>query len=193
MNKDIEIFDDLVDSSWLQQNYDNLLVGKWNYDVTGGNRDLKYPPTNIGNGDYRFWGLMVMKRLGHDSTYLFDKDLGVSLIKFFDWFNKVYLNKALLLHFSHVNGQTVGQDGGIHLDDNLPNPYTVMLFSNPTWKPSWGGQFEMFDKEEKNITHQIEYIPGRIVVFKGDIPHRGLGPTISNILRTSIVWKCSKI
>ena len=193
MKENLKIFDNITGDGWLSELYKELLIGNWQYNITGGYKNTKYPPDSYENADYRFWGQSIMERVSWKDTYFFQENLGLKLTNFFNWFNEKYLDSSLIAHKCHVNGQTSGQDGGIHLDDGQPDPYSVMLFSNSTWDPKWGGQFEIFDEQKENIIQTVDYFPGRVVVFKGHLYHRGLSPLVPNVLRTSIVWKCEKI
>ena len=192
MEENLKIFDNITDEDWLNDLYKELLAGSWQFDVTGGSRDNKFPPGSHTDSSYRFWGQSIMRRIGWTDTHLDQPNLGLKLTNFFNWFNQKYLDNSLIAHKCHVNGQTLGQDGGVHEDMGQPDPHSVMLFSNSIWDSKWGGQFEIFDEKKENIIQTVDYFPGRVVVFKGHLAHRGLGPLVPNILRTSVVWKCEK-
>ena len=97
--------------------------------------------------------------------------------------------------YLHCNGQTIGQDGHTHFDtlNNTQLSYSLMIMPNVRWEKEWGGQFEILkDKfQESPIIKTIEYKPGRVIFFDGSYPHRGIGPKIPNLLRKTIVFKCT--
>jgi len=194
---DIQIFDDLIDEQTLSSLHSKIQSSPFTFDTTGGNRNHKYPPGKHSNGGYRFWGMTLLQRLNDTITYNDVKDpkLFETVLDIFEWFNKGYLNSSMFIHRVHINGQTIGQDGGIHLDEGWPDCYSLMIFPNFNWKPEWGGEFEVYssDKEDGKLIRKIDYIPGRIILFNGHIPHRGLSPSVPNILRTSLIYKCQKI
>ena len=83
-----------------------------------------------------------------------------------------------------LNVQCYGQDGTEHTDSQDPNDLTILQFTTANWKSSYGGQFELCTPHEVH-----EYVPGRIVILPSNVPHRGLGPTEPNQIRTSIVYR----
>ena len=69
-----------------------------------------------------------------------------------------------------------------------------MYFLNSEWEKGWGGEFQFMDKIDTNgegsqVLKSIDYIPGRLILFKASIPHRGLAPLKPYVLRKSIVWR----
>ena len=57
-----------------------------------------------------------------------------------------------------------------------------------------GGDFQLLEEYNDNakIIKSIKYVPGRVILFDGNIPHRGLSPTKSNILRKSLAYRLAK-
>jgi hypothetical protein len=109
------------------------------------------------------------------------------------------LQRDFMLMSIDLNAQSLGQDGTYHRDtymEKFPhldykNDYTVMVFLNSTWKDGWGGEFQFSEKGDSNVPplKSIDYIPGRIILFRGDIPHRGLGPKVKKVVRKSLVFR----
>jgi hypothetical protein len=47
----------------------------------------------------------------------------------------------------------------------------VLYYVNLEWQDGWHGETLFYDESLKNIVFASPYIPGRIVVFDGSIPH----------------------
>lgn len=52
---------------------------------------------------------------------------------------------------------------------------TALWYLNAQWEREWGGETLFFD-EEARISHAIEMVPGRLVLFDGCILHVGKTP-----------------
>jgi hypothetical protein len=63
-----------------------------------------------------------------------------------------------------------------------------MYFPNLKWDKEWGGQFQILD-DSGSVVEEHEYVPGRVLIFPGQYPHRGLGPRHPHVYRYSIVWR----
>jgi hypothetical protein len=114
---------------------------------------------------------------------------------FFDILEQVekLLGQKYFLSSIDLNVQHRGADGESHTDaDNLED-LTIMMMVNPIWKPEWGGQFEIMNKEETEVANTFEFVPGRIIVFPGIIPHRGLGPCVDGVYRSTVVWRVTPL
>ena len=75
-------------------------------------------------------------------------------------------------------------------DSNILNDYRIIVhmlplsnYNNLPKKRKDGGTW--YTSEVKDY----EYVSGRIVILPSNIPHRGLGPTEPNQIRTSIVYR----
>ena len=77
-------------------------------------------------------------------------------------------------------------DGSTHIDAQ-DDELTVMLMNNSEWKPEWGGQFQLIDGED--VVEEHQYVPGRVLIFPGKHPHRGLAPTIKYTYRYTTVFR----
>lgn len=109
---------------------------------------------------------------------------------YFDIFEQIEqkIKNDIFLHGIYINVQYYGCDGTTHSDSSGETEYTVLVMSNPVWNSSWGGEFQLMkDFEEVLETHK--YVPGRVIIFPGYIPHRGLSPKEKYIYRTSIVYR----
>ena len=92
-----------------------------------------------------------------------------------------------------LNVQYQGFDGTTHTDSADPNDITLLMMTNPEWDSSWGGQFQLTDKDGEHVVEEHEYVPGRIIILPSKHPHRGLAPTVPHVYRTSIVWRVTPL
>ena len=90
----------------------------------------------------------------------------------------------------YANGQAHGQDGEFHQDDQAPNKWTFLLYTNiiPASEiEAWGGETQF--KLEDGIRLQLP-VPNLGVLFRSDIWHKGMGPSrYINGLRVTVAWK----
>jgi len=88
-----------------------------------------------------------------------------------------------------VNGLPSGCDGFEHTDRE---GLTAILMINPVWKKEWGGEFLCYN-DNNEIIYASTYKPGRLIIFDGKKPHRGLGPNkFFDVLRVTIAFQCLK-
>jgi hypothetical protein len=97
------------------------------------------------------------------------------------------------LHRIDLNVQHKGADGCSHTDAENTEDLTIMMMTSPVWKPEWGGQFEIMNMQETEVASTIDYVPGRVIVFPGIIPHRGLGPSVDGVYRSTVVWRVTPL
>lgn len=101
----------------------------------------------------------------------------VSLIPF-----ELELGEAL------VNGQQYIHNTVPHKDCECDNGISIIYYPNREWKEEWGG--ETVVELEKDIWTPIMPKPGRVSIFKGNIPHHGLPPKeVYKGLRGTVVYK----
>ena len=94
----------------------------------------------------------------------------------------------------YLNGQTSGQCGGIHQDNNLPvgTEYSVLFFPME-WKINWGGQLILYNSNHSDTSHIIHPKKNRLIIFDGSIYHQGTSPNLNtNRMRTSLSYKMNK-
>lgn len=111
--------------------------------------------------------------------------------------NKIEVNldkKFKIIRF-YANGQTYGQDGAFHIDDERDNTYTILLYISditPENVDKIGGYTQF--KDDRNELQCINPYIKRCVFFKSNLLHRGLAPSrASGILRISIAIKLEEI
>ena len=80
---------------------------------------------------------------------------------------------------AYVNSSSYGDSYYVHRDCSEDEKHvTVLYYANLLWEPDWGGETIFF-----NDNHDAEIVvsprPGRVVVARGAILHRGTVPTRS--------------
>jgi hypothetical protein len=87
----------------------------------------------------------------------------------------------------YANGQSYGQPGSIHKDDEDPNCWTFIFYVNPEWVIEWGGE-TVFSTETGMLAVTPE--PNAGILFKSNIPHFGRDPSRHyNGLRVTVAFK----
>tara|TARA_B100000405_G_scaffold207145_1_gene145702 strand:+ start:464 stop:1114 length:651 start_codon:yes stop_codon:yes gene_type:complete len=79
------------------------------------------------------------------------------------------------VHKSVINLDTIADTHAAH---DHRGQIVALLYINPFWKPSWGGETLFFDSITDELILAIPYTPNRIVVFDGEIDHSFNGPNI---------------
>lgn len=197
------VWDDLIEPIRLIEldrfTYSNI---NWTFDNVANRHLFDYYPHNPGKGTHRFWGATLYSDISNDLKPPI-AELDENMWDFTRWLLGFVQSKFNNCHIKLVeiqlNGQSMGMDGTTHVDtltDTNPDlDYTLMYFPNSEWGKDWGGEFQFMDKIDKNeedkpqVLKSLDYIPGRLILFKASIPHRGLAPLKPYILRKSIVWR----
>tara|TARA_R110002050_G_scaffold262972_1_gene403255 strand:+ start:178 stop:798 length:621 start_codon:yes stop_codon:yes gene_type:complete len=99
-----------------------------------------------------------------------------------------YTNTKFKLERVYLNRQVRGQDVTLHVDDDKPNVYTLLIYIGDITRENYdkaGGDLELKTKE---IT-RIEPFTKRAVLFKGYIPHQAYAPLVPGLTRISIAFK----
>ncbi len=63
-----------------------------------------------------------------------------------------------------------------HRDSNAARDVTALLFVNDTWERIWGGE-TIFYNDAGDAVHAVSPKPGRLVLFRSRIEHRGTPPS----------------
>mgnify|MGYP001460557846 CR=1 FL=1 len=99
-----------------------------------------------------------------------------------------YTNTNFKLERVYLNRQVRGQDVTLHVDDQKPNVYTLLIYIGDITPENYnkaGGDLELKTKE---IT-RIEPFTKRAVLFKGYIPHQAYAPLVPGLTRISMAFK----
>ena len=97
-------------------------------------------------------------------------------------------NTNFKLERVYLNRQVRGQDVTLHIDDVIPNYYTLLIYIGDITPENYnkaGGDLELKTKE---IT-RIEPFTKRAVLFKGYIPHQAYAPLVPGLTRISMAFK----
>ena len=107
-----------------------------------------------------------------------------------------------------LNSQTQGLHGTTHSDCSDEDEWNLsfLYYTNTFWSKHWGGPLRIYDEMQQGLhgrndhikNHQIaeiEFVPNRLVVFDGRIPHGADAPTpeARYIDRKSIVIRGDEI
>ena len=62
-----------------------------------------------------------------------------------------------------------------HTDDIDMNKHTmtVLYMANLRWEHGWGGEFKYYHPYTREILSVVEYNPGRMILFDGNLEHTG--------------------
>lgn len=99
-----------------------------------------------------------------------------------------FLQQDLKLCRIHVNGQTSGQESNFHMDFDVDEIWTFVLFCGFTWDTSWGGEFVCLDKHNLQYKY-VPFIPNTGVLIPSNWEHMGSSPnTNTDHLRKSVAF-----
>jgi Rps23 Pro-64 3,4-dihydroxylase Tpa1-like proline 4-hydroxylase len=166
------------DRASLQNFFNNVINGNMKLSFTNFGEDRNYIDSFTSREDaYNFF-------LPH--VYDIYKKLKVIHEQNFQYTNSY-------IHRWHLNVHPTGYDGTIHRDPDVDGLPTYLYFVTPDWKPDYGGEFIIYDKN--HIAEEvISFVEDRLVIFNGMRPHRGVAPTrLSSLLRVTIAFQTELI
>ena len=97
-------------------------------------------------------------------------------------------NTNFKLERVYLNRQVHGQDVTLHIDDQKPNVYTLLIYIGDITPENYdkaGGDLEL---KTRKIT-RIEPFTKRAVLFRGYIPHQAYAPLVPGLTRISMAFK----
>lgn len=152
----IYVFDELLDGRKINKIYSQFL-----------NRSYKLRFSNTGSVPHNLWrSELYISDL--ESLDLYDLQRKLML--------KCFPNINFKFHRSICNLMTKDGYIPIHKDSaETKEVITVLYYANDIWKKNWGGETIFFNpnQEAKNC---ISVVPGRFIVFNGNIEHCAGGP-----------------
>jgi SM-20-related protein len=90
---------------------------------------------------------------------------------------KLFPGEALHDQRAYVNSAVYGDSYYIHRDSPADsNNVTVLYYANLVWEPDWGGE-TIFYKDDNDAVLAVSPRPGRLVISRGAILHRGTVPS----------------
>ena len=175
------VIDDLFDLHYITSLEETILSSVPVYTTNIAN-STSHPKGRKG-GTHRLCGIDIYSRSSPNRV----DSLHPKASEFFDVFEIIEqeFTCPILLHRIDLNLQFYGMDGSSHLDSH---EYTIMLMNNSEWRPEWGGQFQLLD-DQGNVIEEHSYVPGRVIMFPSNIPHRGLAPLVKSVFRYSTVFR----
>lgn len=195
------VWDNILDKETLHalDNYTNTDQINWSFKNHANRNEHGFYPSYKSKGSHTLWGAVLYSTMADPTGKPWVKiddqlwDLTTWLINV--RLKSIFPESVFNLHEVSLNGQMLGMDGTVHQDGfiDTSHNYTLMLFINGEWENDWGGEFEFLESLDNNskVIEKINYIPGRFIMFKGNIPHRGLGPLKPYVLRKTLVWRLS--
>lgn len=183
----VEVYDNLFDFSELVEIENHILTLDSNCTNTTDKFILRDSNGRIEN-NHLFFGSHLFQREGINKITVWENKTEYYL----NIFKKIenFLNRSYYITAISTNIQPCGYDGSTHTDGPTDKHKSIMLMSNCYWEEEWGGQFQLTDFDG-NLVKEYEYVPGRILIFPGNHPHRGLGPKpgITNHYRTTLIFR----
>lgn len=79
------------------------------------------------------------------------------------------------LYRAYCNSTRYGDVAFAHADSDRPS-LTLLYYANPVWREEWGGETLFYDGRGEPIV-AVAPRPGRLVVFRGEMLHRGGVPS----------------
>jgi len=158
--------------------------------------NVPHRPTNIANritwpygnvGTHKILGSTLYKK---KSKYVHVTTGPEIFMEAFEHIANTVLKKEFELQAIRTNMQVLAMDSSFHSDGDAK---TLLLFATDEWHKDWGGEFEIIVDEETSKTEKIDYVPGRVIYFDGNIRHRGLAPLVPNVYRYSVAYRCLEI
>lgn len=212
--KDIHIIDNWLPVQlhyWVDKSIGNSNIWAKRNEVRGTS------PTGLSH--HQFWGGTLLSALERSPKYTYPNFAG----DIADYHNSApklvarFLDKKLQTDFGFawerfqymgLNSQTQGLHGTTHSDCSDEDEWNLsfLYYTNTFWSKHWGGPLRIYDEMQQGLhgrddhikNHQIaeiEFVPNRLVVFDGRIPHGADAPTpeARYIDRKSIVIRGDEI
>lgn len=156
----IDIFDDLFDYATREKFY--YYVKNQNFSTSGSDSS-----TLETKGDFNLYcqvsndQLDQMGFLNHENTKYISPYI-----------------EGMDIKQSRINLSTLNDRNRFHTDTygNLRTK-TLLYYPNLKWDIEWGGHTLFTDRTLKELEYCCFYVPGRVILFDGDIPHCIAPPT----------------
>ena len=190
--KDITIFENFINDEELEEA--RQFIGEQSLNLDNKVYDENHPSINrkwfFNEGDNAYKKILVDFRPEREWDY--DMENIIISAKKFILKIKNRIDKCTNTTFDlqrvYLNRQVCGQDVTLHIDDNTPNAYTLLIYIGDITPENYdkaGGDLEL--KTKKNI--RIEPFTKRAVLFKGYIPHQAYAPLVPGLTRISFAFK----
>ena len=184
----VYVIDNYLETSlhhWLESSIRNSSI--WSKT----NRVRGESPTGLPHHD--FWGASYFTGQRADGSLIFAEEMETFTIIPGKYFNrriqKDFGFKWKRFQYMGMNSQTMGQHGTTHADCAPHDEWNLsfLYYYNTFWNPAWGGDLRLYDEMQNGLigrdehikNHQIgsiEFVPNRLVMFDGRIPHGADAP-----------------
>ena len=190
--KDITIFENFINDEELEEA--RQFIGEQSLNLDNKYYGEKQPAINrqwyFIEADNAYKKILIDLRPQRD--WPFDMETIIPSAKKFILKIKNRIDKCTNTNFKlervYLNRQVRGQDVTLHIDDQKPNVYTLLIYIGDITPENYdkaGGDLELKTKE---IT-RIEPFTKRAVLFKGYIPHQAYAPLVPGLTRISFAFK----
>ena len=179
--QEIQVFDDVFNQQFIKELHD-ICIG---IPLRSGNIANRLDPKYGGKGSHNLLGCNLFVK---QSPYIYESICPLPIMRALEHIADNVIKKKFELTNIDMNAQVMSMNGTTHTDGN---DYTILLMPNSEWNSEWGGQLEFLENDE--VVGSVPYMSGRVVFFKGDIPHRGLAPIVPYVYRFSIAYRVKLI
>ena len=92
---------------------------------------------------------------------------------------------------AYANAHTFGVEGYVHTDStDEENYFTTIYYAHPVWHQNWAGETVFYARDQSDIIGSAYPKPGRVVMFRGAVPHCARPPSRDCAeLRVTVVIK----
>lgn len=167
MNK-IQIFDNFLSDDMHQKCFEELLKPKWHF---------------LG-GHYQIWHMGSLNKVPFFNIAMRKKVLEI-----------MPQDKEWTEYDIYANGQTRGQDGSLHQDQQyLSNSLSFLYYPTPNWHPDYEGDISFYEhdpiRRDYELIDRVQYKTNRAILFPGTIHHKASAPSmVYPGIRLSVVYK----
>ena len=91
----------------------------------------------------------------------------------------------------YANSHTYGVEGAVHTDNpDTENYFSSIYYAHALWHRNWAGEITFYEPGGHDIIQSVLPKPGRLITFRGCVPHRAQAPSRECAeLRISVVIK----
>ena len=164
----IQIFDNFLPDHMHQKCLEELIKPKWEF---------------LG-GHYQIWHMCSLNQIPFFNIAMRKKVLEI-----------MPKNIEYTDYDMYANGQTRGQDGGLHQDQMyLNNALSFLYYVTPNWRVDYEGDISFYEKDlfkdSYELIDRVQYKTNRAVLFPGHIYHKVSAPSMAYPgMRISVVYK----
>lgn len=78
----------------------------------------------------------------------------------------------------YANSHTYGVEGSTHTDNSdKENYFSSVYYAHAVWHRNWSGETLFFEPGGQEVVKAVYPRPGRLITFRGCVPHRAQAPT----------------